>query len=212
MNLVVPQDEKEKVIDAFIDKLYAPGAQGLYKGDPERDILEKNTALNYALKTLNITPHKDLEQMRQDYKSSYKVSESINEAEVVQSKRKGIVHLEKMKDSDFLNLLDELKNSAILFDNMVIRPIQDLLIESFDKILAFNGISLKLFFKTLQPLEFTDLENAQTQEQVAEETGTNLSKDEFISNLLIEAGEDINENWLLIDESEVDYEIGRAHV
>jgi len=112
MNLVVPQDEKEKVIDAFIDKLYAPGAQGLYKGDPERDILEKNTALNYALKTLNVTPHKNLEQMRQDYKASYKVSESINEAEVVQSKRKGIVHLEKMKDSDFLNLLDELKNSA----------------------------------------------------------------------------------------------------
>ena len=84
---------------------------------------------------------------------------------------------------------------------MVIRPIQDLLLESFDKILAFNGIALKLFFKTLQPLEFVDLENAQTQEQVAEETGTELS-----SQILDKFGEEINPEWILIDEHEVNYD------
>ena len=104
---------------------------------------------------------------------------------------------------------DELKNSAVLFDNMVIRPFQEELLDAFDTILHFNGISLKLFFKTLQPLEFTDLENAQTEEQIAEETGTELSadpKDDALAQALIDMGEDVNPNWILIDEKEVDYD------
>ena len=105
---------------------------------------------------------------------------------------------------------DELKNSAILFDNMVIRPFQEEILESFDKILAYNGISLKLFFRTLQPLEFTDLENTQTAEEVVEETGadaTQLSKmDNEIADELINCGEVVDENWVLIDEFEVDYD------
>lgn len=110
----------------------------------------------------------------------------------------------------FSSNADELKNSAILFDNMVIRPFQEEILEAFDQILAFNGISLKLFFRTLQPLEFVDLENTQTAEQVAEETGTDgtqLSKmDKEIANALIECGEEPSENWVLIDEFEVDYD------
>jgi hypothetical protein len=106
----------------------------------------------------------------------------------------------------FSSNADELKNASILFDNMVIKPIQDQIIEAFDKILAFNGITLKLFFKTLQPLEFVDLENAQNEEQVAEETGTELSKDFKIAELLINVGEDEPENSILIDEFEVDYD------
>jgi hypothetical protein len=89
---------------------------------------------------------------------------------------------------------------------MVIKPYQDLLIANLDRILAFNGISLKLAFRTLQPLEFTDLENVQTEEQKAEETGVELSKDSVIAQSLIDLGEDPNENWLLIDESAVDYD------
>lgn len=107
----------------------------------------------------------------------------------------------------FSSNADELKNSSILFDNMVIKPIQEILIDAFDKILAYNGISLNLFFKTLQPLEFTDLENAQTQEQVIEETGVQLnSHDDNIAKLLIDKGEEPNVNWLLIDEFAVDYD------
>jgi hypothetical protein len=107
----------------------------------------------------------------------------------------------------FSSNADELKNSTILFDNMVIRPFQDILIEGLDRILAFNGISLKLAFRTLQPLEFTDVENAQNSEQVAEETGTMLSKDSVIAQALIDLGEDEDDNWLLIDESAVDYDL-----
>jgi len=107
----------------------------------------------------------------------------------------------------FSSNADELKNSSILFDNMVIKPMQDELLEAFDRILAYNGISLKLFFKTLQPLEFIDLENAQTEEQVAEETGTELSsQSDKIAQALIDLGEDENPDWILIDEHEVDYD------
>ena len=107
----------------------------------------------------------------------------------------------------FSSNADELQNSFVLFDNLVIRPKQEVLLSAIDRILAFNGISLKLYFRTLKPLEFTDLENAQTDEQVAEETGTQLNKhDDLISNALIDKGELPNDNWLLIDEYEVDYD------
>lgn len=106
------------------------------------------------------------------------------------------------KSSGFSSNADELKTATVLFDNMVIRPIQDRLIEAFDTMLSFNKISLKLYFKTLQPLEFVDLENAQTAEQVAEETGTELSEQVDLSSF----GENVNPNWLLIDEFEVDYD------
>ena len=110
----------------------------------------------------------------------------------------------------FSSNADELQNSFILFNNMVIKPLQDEILEALDTILSFNGISLNLFFKTLKPLEFTDLENAQNQEQVAEETGTELSKQESLDNevaqSLIDLGEEPSENWLLIDEFPVDYD------
>jgi hypothetical protein len=111
----------------------------------------------------------------------------------------------------FSSNADELQNSFILFNNMVIKPLQDEILEALDTILAYNGISLNLFFKTLKPLEFTDLENAQNQEQVAEETGTELSKhnhlSEDVAKALIELGEEPDENWLLIDEFPVDYDL-----
>jgi hypothetical protein len=105
----------------------------------------------------------------------------------------------------FSSNADELKNASILFDNMVIKPIQDQIIEAFDKILGYNGITLKLFFKTLQPLEFVDLENAQTEEQVAEETGTELSKAKTeLEEILAEVdANQLEEDWVIVDEREV---------
>ena len=108
----------------------------------------------------------------------------------------------------FSSNADELQNSFILFDNMVIRPMQDLLIDAFDEILAFNGISLNLYFKTLKPLEFTDLDNIVTDEQKEEETGLELRSEinekdakNILENL---EGEVMGDEWELIDEREVD--------
>ena len=63
-----------------------------------------------------------------------------------------------IKDSTGLgNNAEELETASILMHNTVIVPFQELLTEAFDKILAFNNISLNLYFKTLQPLQFIDL-------------------------------------------------------
>lgn len=117
-----------------------------------------------------------------------------------------------IKDSTGLgNNADELKTASILFDNTVIRPFQELLLSAFDKVLAFNNASLNLYFKTLQPLEFVDLENAVTKEQVEEETGQKLSSDEEIPQALQdfldmgETDEDM-QDWELTDSRYVDYD------
>jgi hypothetical protein len=119
-----------------------------------------------------------------------------------------------IKDSTGLgNNADELKTASILFDNLVIKGFQGLLIDHFDQILAYNDISLNLYFKTLQPLEFTDLENVEDEETKEEETGVKLSKedllDDSVADKLIDLGQDESEllkDFDLVDETQVDYE------
>jgi hypothetical protein len=112
MNLILDPQEKERVLDSFINKLFAPGAQGLYKNDPKRDVTEKNAALNTMLQVLKVTAPGNLEQMRQDYTSNYRmtgaVKESLHEAEVKSQLRKNMPHLRDLKPIDFLDLLDEI--------------------------------------------------------------------------------------------------------
>jgi hypothetical protein len=121
-----------------------------------------------------------------------------------------------IKDSSGLgNNADELKTASILMDNTVIRPFQTLLIDAFDSILAYNNISLKLYFKTLQPLEFTDLENVEDEETREEETGVKLAKElpedlgSDIADALIDLGqseEELLSDFDVMDEREVNYD------
>jgi hypothetical protein len=122
-----------------------------------------------------------------------------------------------IKDNSGLgNNAQELSTASTLMDNTVIRPFQMLLIDAFDSILAYNQMSLKLYFKTLQPLEFTDLENVEDAETREEETGIKLSQElpddvgSTIADELIDLGQDESEllsEYDLVDESEVDYEL-----
>ena len=83
-----------------------------------------------------------------------------------------------IKDSSGLgNNADEIKTASLLMDNTVIRPFQELLIDSFDQILAYNEIALNLYFTTLQPLEFTEVDSSiQDKEDIEEETGVEMEK------------------------------------
>ena len=93
---------------------------------------------------------------------------------------------------------DELKSSLLIFDNLVIRNFQDLLIDSFDRILAVNEISLKLYFKTLNPFEIA-IDTIEKESDAVEKVNTELSSVDF--------GEEIDENeWILIDSFKVDYD------
>lgn len=76
-----------------------------------------------------------------------------------------------IKDQSGLgNNAEELMTASTLFDNIVIRPMQETILDGIDKILSYNDISLNLYFKTLQPIEFTDAEIADSV-TIEEETG-----------------------------------------
>ena len=114
---------------------------------------------------------------------------------------------------------DELKSASILFDNVVVRPFQRLIIDAVTKVLNFNGFNLNLYFKTLQPLEFTDLSgNVIDDETREEETGVSLASQKKkidLADMTIQdekswiehlkgKGEIINtDEWELIDVQEV---------
>jgi hypothetical protein len=112
---------------------------------------------------------------------------------------------------------EEIEMSSKLFDNTVIKPLQQLIIEGVEKVLSFNGVSLNVYMVTSQPLEFTDVKvNEVANEVVEEKTGVEMSSQvccsahgndgiDMIADDLISLGEDIGEGWEMIEESEVDY-------
>ena len=118
-------------------------------------------------------------------------------------------------NTGFGNNAEELRTASVLMDNIVIRPFQTLLINSFNELLSFNGIGLNLYFVTLQPIEFTELDNIETKIKREEETGEKLSSEEKndfddeqgddLLNQLEALGEKVDENdWELIHTEKVE--------
>ena len=112
----------------------------------------------------------------------------------------------------FSSNADELKNSFILFDNLVIRPMQELLCDAFDKVLAYNGISLNLYFQTLKPLEFNDRGVKDDNQEDVELSSQEFNLDSFLADL----GEPMEQDgWIVLDEREValeDEETLNSHI
>ena len=108
-------------------------------------------------------------------------------------------------DGGLGNNADEIKTATLLFDNIVIKPYQLEIIDAIDEILAINSISLKLYFKTIQPLEFVETTGLDSQTK-EEETGVKMSK--HLDEIDLDSfGEEIDLNeWELIDSRKVDYE------
>ena len=78
-------------------------------------------------------------------------------------------------NTGFGNNAEELRTASVLMDNVIIKPLQDEILNGLEDILAFNNISLDLYFVTLQPIEFTQLDNISTKVKREEETGEKLS-------------------------------------
>ena len=97
----------------------------------------------------------------------------------------------------FSSNADEMKTGSVLFDNMVIKPKQEAVINMIKKIMLFNGINLSLKFKSLQP--FTD--GDEEVKPVVE-----MSKQDELD--VAKYGEDIDlGEWVLIDSHQVDYDL-----
>lgn len=89
---------------------------------------------------------------------------------------------------------DELKNSFTLYENMVIRPKQKLIVDALEKIFAFNDINLQLSFKSLNPFKSSDSE-VQTLSKHDEH-------DELLAYLDVLDGEVVDDEWELVDARE----------
>ena len=88
-----------------------------------------------------------------------------------------------IKDNTGLgNNAEELQTASLLMDNTVIRPMQVTILDELERILMYNGIELDIYFKTLQPLEFTDLTNAITDAEIEKETGIKKENSEVIED------------------------------
>lgn len=115
-------------------------------------------------------------------------------------------------NTGFGNNAEELRTASVLMDNVIIRPLQDEILRAFDEILSFNNIYLNLYFITLQPIEFTELDNISTKIKREEETGEKLSSEEIelteededdLLSQLEALGETISDEWELIHSEEV---------
>lgn len=88
-----------------------------------------------------------------------------------------------IKDNTGLgNNAEELQTASLLMDNTVIRPMQVTILDELERVLMYNGIELDIYFKTLQPLEFTDLTNAITDAEIEKETGIKKEDSEVIED------------------------------
>ena len=132
-----------------------------------------------------------------------------------------------IKDNTGLgNNADELKTATILMENTVIRPFQNLIIESLNKVLAYNQLTLDLTFKTLQPLtNENELTSAQEEneivtkikelpEQLTQKAIDSLTSDEIRSLIGLNPSlqpqtlnSDIDLSQFSIDEDLSDYEL-----
>ena len=187
----VPDEEKQSLIESKIQAKF----QG--SSNAGKFILAFNDDKETAA---DITP-----VQLSDAHNQYQFLSDESQSKIMVSHRIISPMLLGIKDSTGLgNNADELQTASILMHNTVIVPFQELLTDAFDKILSFNNIALNLYFKTLQPLQFLDLDNVKDEETREEETGVKMSK--MVSDLE-EFGEDEDlENWELIDERKVDYD------
>ncbi len=60
---------------------------------------------------------------------------------------------------------DELRDAYSLFNNTVVVPFQNILLRGLDKVFRINDINLDLYFKTLKPADFIDLDVVKTQSE-----------------------------------------------
>jgi len=68
----------------------------------------------------------------------------------------------KNAGNGFSSNSEELNTSMVLFMNMVVKPFQEILCAAVDKILIYQGVSLELYFKSLNPLINEDAPISQT--------------------------------------------------
>jgi hypothetical protein len=126
-------------------------------------------------------------------------------------------------DTGLGNNADELNSAANFYLNTVVKPYQDQIVKVLRKIFKVNNMDMPVNFVQLKPItvKFTnqDLMAVMTQDEIREELGLepleeevvvheDLSSDKFVEleSFIEEFGEDIPEDWEIVDEENVNDE------
>ena len=173
-NGVPPEEQREAIERSIVDKFSGSSNAG-------RFILAFNDSKELSA-TIDPVQLSDAHQQYQ-----FLSDESMRK--VMVSHRIVSPMLVGIKDTSGLgNNAEELQTASVLMDNTVIRPMQVTILDELERVLAYNGIELDIYFKTLQPLEFTDLTNAISESEIEKETG--VKKDQVDEEPQIEESEE----------------------
>ncbi len=183
-NGVPPEDQQKTIADSVIHK--ATGSAGVktivsFSSDETKKTTIESVPVNKAAEQYQYLSTEARDKILLSHGVTSGLLFGINQA------------------SGFSSNADELKSAFILFDNNVIIPNQEQFCDGIDKILAFNGISLDLTFKPLNPL--VDILATAIVEPVkmSEETHDHFDIDSL-------NGESIDDEWELVDKREHSYE------
>jgi len=110
------------------------------------------------------------------------------------------------------NNADELRDAYSLFNNTVVIPFQNTLLKGLEKIFRVNDINLDLYFKSLKPADFIDLEVTKTQSEEDQEkegvTKEDINTEELVEMKALEVEDDdvcldyFDEIGITLDENE----------
>ena len=90
------------------------------------------------------------------------------------------------------NNADELRDAFSLFTNTVVIPFQNTLLKGLEKIFKVNDINLDLYFKSLKPADFIDLEVTKTQSEEEQEK-EGVTKDDINTDNLKQEFKDLKD-------------------
>ena len=107
---------------------------------------------------------------------------------------------------------DELRDAFSLFNNTVVVPFQNILLKGLEKVFKVNDIHLDLYFETLKPADFINLEVTETQSEEDQEK-EGVSKEDMQEDFVEMSDDDLNQvyddlegeiieddKWELVDE------------
>lgn len=175
---------------AIIEKSVRQRLQGA-KGDKVIIAFNENKEMATTIDDIALT---DAPQ-HYSYLSTEAQSKLLNAHGVVSPMIVGIT----TENSGFSSNADEIEMATKVFYNQSIVPFQEAILEALEEFLAFNGASLKLYFKRLNLLD-----SIEEKQQAKEEANLKMSSD--YDKLISEFGENETDEWELIDSREVDYD------
>jgi hypothetical protein len=96
------------------------------------------------------------------------------------------------------NNADELRDAYSLFNNTVVIPFQNTLLKGLEKIFRVNDINLDLYFKSLKPADFIDLDVTETQSEEDQEK-EGVTKEDINTEDLVEMSIDVDDDDVCLE-------------